>query len=232
MADATAPETAQAGRPGIGDNPLLCMVADLKARIEAEAKRPDAKLTCDDLVRLVGTDSHVLALFVFSLLNTLPAPPGYNFVMGLLMTVMAAMMVVRQEIRLWSRIGRVKLPLKLMLKLLGVLGKLAGLVARFSRPRLRVLTGNSALLVLAIFCFILGVSTLPPIPAGNLLPSVAAAMICVGILNRDGLVVIAGIIVGIIGLAIVAVCLWLLYALFFVVEDVVEDAIGGGFDSQ
>jgi hypothetical protein len=233
VADATAPKAAPSGEPGVGESPILALVADLRTRVEAEASQPGGKLTCDDLVRLIGVDSHALALLIFSLLNTLPAPPGYNFVMGLLMTVMAAMMLLGREIRLWPPvIGRMKLPLKLMLKLLGVLGKLAGIITRFSRPRLEVLTGGAVLPLLAIIAFILAVSTLPPIPAGNLLPSVAVAMICVGILNRDGLVVLSGIVVGIVGLAIVVIAMWLVYALFFVVEEVVEDVIDGEFDGQ
>lgn len=200
--------------------------------MEAEASGPDAQLTCNDLVRLVGVKSHVLALFIFSLLNTLPAPPGYNFFMGLMMTVMAVMMLIRHEIKLWPALGRVKLPLTLVLKLMEVLGKLAGIIARFSSPRLQLLTGSAALPLIAIMGIILGVSTLPPIPAGNLLPSVAMAVICVGVLNRDGLLVLGGIAVGIVGLIIVAVALYLIWKLFFAVEQVVEDVLDGTFDGQ
>ena len=57
-------------------------------------------------------------------------------------------------------------------------------------------------------------------------PEAAAA------LNRDGLVVLSGIVVGIVGLAIVVIAMWLVYALFFVVEEVVEDVIDGEFDGQ
>ncbi len=229
MADATAQNATPSGKPGVGESPILAMVADLRERMEAEAHKPGGQLTCDGLVRLIGADSHVLALLIFSLLNTLPAPPGYNFAMGLLMTVMAAMLLTGREIRLWPAfLGRMKLPLKLMLKLLGALGKLAEIVAHVSRPRLQFLTGKAVLPLLAIIAFILAVSTLPPIPAANLLPSVAVAMICVGILNRDGLIVLSGTVVGIVGLVIVVIAVWLLFALFFVVEDVVD----GEFDGQ
>ena len=60
---------------------------DLAARIVERTKQPDAVLTCNNLLEIIGPGAHVLAIFVFSLLNLLPAPPGYNFFMALIIAI-------------------------------------------------------------------------------------------------------------------------------------------------
>ena len=66
-----------------GDS-LVTIIDDLVARLREHADKPDAVLTCNDLLQLVGHKAYVLALLLFALLNLLPAPPGYNFVMALI----------------------------------------------------------------------------------------------------------------------------------------------------
>jgi hypothetical protein len=54
-----------------------------------------------------------------------------------------------------------------------------------------------------IFMFVLAFVTLSPLPFCNTIPGVAIVMLCFGILNKDGFVVILGYIVGIIGIFVV-----------------------------
>jgi hypothetical protein len=208
--------------PGPHEDPIESIFGDLIARLNERASQPDAKLTCDDLIEVVGPHSHVLAIFVFSMLNLLPAPPGYNFVMALIIAILSAIMLMGKEIKLWRGFGRMKLPMKLMTKLLGWLATLTSWIARISSPRLLYLTSPAARPVIALVGIVFGVGMLVPIPFTNMLPSIGVAMVCVGQLNRDGLLVVAGVIVGVLGLAVLAAATWAIALLAFAIEDVVD----------
>lgn len=216
MADATA------SRPGPDDDPIEGVIAELIARLKPIADQPEPKLTCDELLRLVGAHSHVLALLIFSLLNLLPAPPGYNFFMALIITAVSFAMLAGRDVRLAGFFGRMKLPVKLVMKLLGVLSTLAGWAARVSAPRLFAFTGAAMRPAVAVTGVVLGVAMMVPIPFTNMVPSIGLAVVCVGVLNSDGLLVLGGAVLGAIGVALLIAAIWLIFAIGFAVEDAVD----------
>lgn len=204
------------------DDPILGIFADMVERLERLAAEPDAVLTCQGLLGVFGVRSHTLALLIFSLLNLLPGPPGYNFLMAVITTTIAVKMLLGRQIGLWGPIGRMRVPIGLIIRLSGMLSRLAGQVARISRPRLTGLTGPAVQKPLAAFGLVLGLAQLPPIPFANLLPALGQAIISTGQLNRDGAVVIAGVLVGLVGLAVLAVAIWAILALVWVVDAVID----------
>jgi hypothetical protein len=115
---------------------------------------------------------------------------------------------------------------KLVLKLMDVLGKMAGWAARISSPRWRALTGDAVLPVVALAGIVMGIFMLPPIPATNMLPSVGLAIICVGVLNHDGIVVLLGGLIGIAGVIVCGFAVWLVIILGFAIGDVVDGDTG------
>jgi hypothetical protein len=223
---------AQAGSmPNSSEDPILDVVADVVQKLQQHEAQPDAELTCNGLLELVGGHSHALALFIFGLLNLLPAPPGYNFMMSLIIIAIAVPMLRGRPIRLVSALGRAKLPMKLVMKMLSVLSRLAGWVARVSTPRLAVLTGPVATRLVALLTILFAIFMLPPLPAGNMVPSIGVVLMCIGLLNHDGLLVIAGVVAGFIGLAIIVFAVWLILVIGFAVEDALDGEAptrGGG----
>lgn len=207
---------------GPDSDPIVSVVKVVIDSLKARATDPEATLTTAELVEIIGPRSHALAIFVFSLLNLLPAPPGYNFVMALIIIAFSVMMLINHQMRLTGYFGRMKLPIKLIVKLLGILEWLTNLIAKVSAPRLSFLTAPFMRPLIGIIGIVLGVGMLIPIPLTNMLPSIGLAMICVGFLNHDGLGVIIGTVVGAIGLVVTAVAVWIIVALVFVVEDVID----------
>ena len=227
--DTSAPRNSAGPGPGMPPEPkdsqLVATIDDLIARLREHAGRPDAVLTCDDLLQLVGTKAHVLAILLFSLLNLLPAPPGYNFFMALIIIVLSAFMLFGREMRLGKRFGQMKLPVSIVLKLLDLLARMAGWAAKISSPRWSGLVGPRAMPIFALIAIVFGIAMLVPIPATNMLPSIGLAMMCIGALNRDGLLALAGVVVGIVGVVIIVIATWFLFVLGFALGDVVEDGL-------
>jgi len=200
------------------DDPLAAIVDTLVGKLEALAEKPGTRFTCDDLVEVIGPRAHSLSLLIFALLSQLPGPPGYNVLLGLLIFALALLWTFQRPIRLWPIVGHRRLPLKALVKLLGVLRWVIGLVARLSTPRLTALVSGRAVLPLGLFSILMGTIMLFPIPFTNMLPSFAVALLSIGVLNRDGALAILGVVVGIVGAVFFAWAVQLLISLLYAVD--------------
>jgi Uncharacterized ABC-type transport system, permease components len=75
---------------------------------------------------------------------------------------------------------------------------------------------------IALFGFMLGIGMLVPVPFTNTLPSLGLAVICVGILNRDGLAVVVGAVLGLAGLIVLAVLIWAIFLIGIHLGEAIE----------
>jgi hypothetical protein len=203
-------------------NPLKTIVANVLDRIRGIADDPAGRMTCNGLIEIIGPNSHILAILVFSALNLLPGPPGYSVVIGLAIMAFAVMMLVEKPLRLWHFVGEREIPLSILVKLLEFLAAFTRFITKFSSPRVPALTAAGLLPLIAIMAFIFGVAMLVPIPFTNTLPSLGLAVICVGLLNRDGLAVLMGSVVAIMGVVLLALALWLILTLTILVSDAIQ----------
>ncbi|KKB13348.1 hypothetical protein VE25_02515 [Devosia geojensis] len=205
--------------------PLETILSDVLERMRLISQGPDPRLTCYKVIDIVGPRSHILAILIFSVLNLLPGPPGYSVVIGLAIMAFSIMLFLRMPIRLWTFVGERRLPLRLLLKLLEFFSGFTRVVSKFSKPRATSLTSQRILPAIALLGFVLGVAMLVPIPFTNTLPSLGLAIVCVGILNRDGIAVLIGGIVGLIGLVVLAVTLWAVFAVGVFLGEAIQHEI-------
>jgi hypothetical protein len=207
--------------------PLEAMVADVLDRIRTIAEDPTGRLTCNGLIETVGTGSHVLAIMVFSVLNLLPGPPGYSVVIGLAIMAFAVMLFAHRPLRVWAFVGERQIPLTILVKMLEFLAAFTRIISKFSSPRAAALASPRLLPIIAIMAFVFGVGMLVPIPFTNTLPSLGLAILCVGILNHDGLAVLIGSLIGIVGVLLLVLALWIVLTLTLLVSDVIQHEIPG-----
>lgn len=212
---------AAEGPPGAEPDPIQATLAEMIAKLRKVAAEPDAQLTCNGLIELIGIHSHALALLVFALLNLLPGPPGYNFVVSLVILAFSILMLLHQPIHLWRWVGERKLPLKPLMKLMDVLAWIAEALIKVSSPRLFALSSRPALPLLGLFNIGMALVMLPPIPFCNMLPSMAVAMISAGVLNRDGWLILGGVVVGVLGVVAVVIAVWAIVAVIWAIDTVV-----------
>lgn len=177
------------------------------AAIAEKIRRSDA-LTAGSLVALLGHASYPLVILVLSVLNMLPGPPGYGGTLAVtIMTVTIATLLGR-PLQLGGWIGRRVLPPKLLDRMMAQMQWFAGLVAKVSRPRLALLTGPRTQLPTAIFILLVSLPMVIPVPFINAVPNTGIAVICVSRINRDGLGVLLGGVIAVIGLGIAAGAIW------------------------
>lgn len=75
--------------------------------------------------------------------------------------------------------------------------KWLGWIETFARPRLKFLTGRSAQVIVGLFLCAFCVSIMLPFPGTNSVPAFGVGLAAFGLVQRDGILVILGLIIGI-----------------------------------
>jgi hypothetical protein len=144
-------------------------------------------------------------MVVFSAPLILPMPPGLSAVLGLPLLVVTAQLMLRSS-RPW-------LPQALAARtvrrgdLQGVIRRALPLLIRLEtlfRQRLTWVLFPLARRLVGVVSFLLAVIVFLPIPFGNMFPSLAIAVLGLGLVERDGLAVILGWVVAVASLGFLA----------------------------
>lgn len=147
-----------------------------------------------------------LAAFVvlFAALNLLPAPPGTSAILGLPLIIVSAQMLIGAR-RAWlpGFILRRSLSAERFRTAMDwILPRLAR-IERYVRPRLWPFWRRRGERVVGAAAFVLAIIVTLPIPLGNWLPAFAAALIGLSLIERDGILLAIGGVVGIASIGIV-----------------------------
>ena len=134
----------------------------------------------------------------------LPAPPGLSGVLGLPLLYLSVQMMLGRVPWLPSFIGDRSMPRDRFAQLVERLGPWLARAERLLRPRWSLLVSHRAERVLGALCLILAAVLALPIPFGNMLPALAICLLALGILERDGVWVAAGMVVGVASIFLVA----------------------------
>lgn len=165
-------------------------------------------VTAGDLLALLGNASYSMVILVLSVLNMIPGPPGYGGTIAIAIMAVTLTMLAGRPLQLGGWVGSRPLPASLLARMIGQMRWLAGLIARVSRPRLEALTGPRTELPLGVFIFLVSLPMVLPIPFINAVPNTGIAVICVSRINRDGLGVLLGMLIALLGLAIAGGAIW------------------------
>jgi hypothetical protein len=173
----------------------------------------DGTVTLRELIAHVGEQG----LLVFSAILAMPflipvSLPFMSTVLGLPMLLIAFAVILGRVPWIPERLLARELPAETVRH---VLGRGERLVRRFEhlvRPRWLVLTGSAAInslhgLVMAVVVLVL-MAPLPFVPFANMLPAIAVILLCFGIAERDGIVILLGYIVASVSTAYIAWLMW------------------------
>lgn len=181
--------------------------------LEDIGAKADPKLYLGELVNAFGERGFgALMLFLGLVSAVIGAIPGSTTVLGLPILIIAFQLVIRRD-QLWLP----KWALASSIDRGGYRDAIAGVlprlrrVERWSRPRLSVMTSEISEVLIGLACMILCSILVLPIPGGNLIPSLIIVAFGFGLVQRDGLAVLAA------WTAIALVCIagliiWLLWA--------------------
>lgn len=164
------------------------------------------EITVGEIVDLFGRRAFGALLFAFAVPNVLPLPPGSTTILGAPLLLLSPQVLVGvnapwlprmlDERRLRTADLRKGLP--------RVIRFVEG-VERVSRPRLTFVFGAVGDRLIGLVCTGLAFALILPIPLGNLVPAIAVGLLGLGLFQRDGVLVLVGYVVAVIGLGLIGV---------------------------
>lgn len=150
-------------------------------------------VTVAETLEAVGPRAHGCALLVLALPDAVPLPiPSLSAVLGvplLLLTLHLAAFGGGRGLPL--RVGGVALPARLVGMLRDRVAPVLRRAERLSHPRLEPLAGHERLL--AVVCLYLAAILFLPVPFFNTPPALCLVLLALGMVQKDGVLVVAGL---------------------------------------
>lgn len=201
MATGAAPETPPPSRPP--EEPTFPpfptagkprrLSEDLAAIVQ-EFQRES--ITLRELITQLRGRGHVLLVMLLALPFSTPIPlPGLSTPFGLVIALIGLRLTLGQKPWLPARLLDTALPPKLFVRVLAAARKILRGFELLLRPRLAWLTSSRTMLQLhALPIFLAAVLLLLPLPVpfSNLIPAFSILLLSAGLLERDGLFLLAG----------------------------------------
>jgi hypothetical protein len=186
----------------------------------ALASQPGERLTVREIMAVLQDRAFSLLVVLLGLPNCLPMPPPIPLVCGLLLALVAIQIVFGREVP-W-------LPRQLMNRSVArtdverAVGRAVPAfrrLERISRPRMTFLDSPLAMRLMGAVILVLSLGLLfaPPF-VGQIPLGLAVCLVGLGLVERDGLVVVGGLVVGSIGLTL---SLGFVYAIFTGIDTLI-----------
>ncbi len=152
-------------------------------------------ITIGQLIDTLGTRGYGLLILILDLPNLIPLPlPGLSTIFGVPMALIGLQMLLGIR-RPWvpKKIGERKIARDNFIKMFAKARPILEKIERVLRPRLAFLSGNWTRHAIGLAILIMAGVMALPIPLGNFVLAVPIGLIALGMIERDGLFVIAGL---------------------------------------
>jgi hypothetical protein len=169
------------------------------------AAQDRARVSIGDVVQALGDRSFAPVMILLAVPNAIPFIPGSSTVLGLLLAVVAIQLVLgMRRVRLPARLNRWSFDREGFARLVAKVMPWLTRFERMARPRFWPESYRLAERLAGIVAIALSLMIMLPIPFANGVPAIAICLLALGISERDGLWLGAGIVVGAIAAGIVA----------------------------
>jgi hypothetical protein len=187
----------------------------------ALASQPGERLSVRDIMAVLQDRAFALLIVLLGLPNCLPMPPPIPLICGLLLTLVAVQIALGRPTpwlpqRLLARsIARSDVE-RAALKAAPAFRRLE----RFSRPRMTFLDSPVSLRIVGLILLLMALGLLfaPPF-IGQIPLGLAVCLVGIGLVERDGIVMLGGFVVGALGLTL---SLGFVYAILSGIEGVLN----------
>lgn len=159
--------------------------------LSVDARRE--RVSLGDLLAALEDRALAALLFIFAFPNVLPMPPGTSTLLGAPLVFLAAQLAFGLRPWLPEFLTRQSMSRDDFHTFVRRLTPWLDRAERLLRPRLSALALPPMEYALGAVCLLLAIVLVLPIPFGNMLPALAISLLALGILERDGLWVLAGL---------------------------------------
>lgn len=166
-------------------------------------KTSSDRILIKDLVDAMDSVGFGLVIMIFAFGLIIPLPPPFPSIISLPLLVFSVQMVMGYASpKLPKRFAKLSVKRSVLAMLTKKSSPYIHKVERILRPRLLFMTSANAERVIGVFILIFSTFVTVPLPLSNFIPGLGVLIISFGLLGKDGLVVLLGILVGITGIVI------------------------------
>lgn len=183
----------------------------LSAILMAIAQAEDRdRISIGDLLEALKRRALGALLFIFAIITALPMPPGVSAIVGAPLVFLSAQLMLGMNAWLPRVITDRSLSRVDFHRVMKAASPWLARAESIMRPRLELLAKRPGIYVAGFVAFFMSLLVLLPIPGANMAPSVAICIIALGLLERDGLWIAIGVLVGVVSTIVVAAIYWVL----------------------
>ncbi len=168
-------------------------------------KNPDLEhFTVEKLLNEIGTSSFGTALMFFAIPEVIPIPiPGMSALVVLPTGILSAQMIAgRKQVRLPKFLLERIVPRKAVAAAIHAILPFLKKAEKVTKPRWEWATTPQAQRIIGIFVFLLAASIAFPMPGFNMAQAIGMFIIGLGLVEKDGLLVCAGVVIGLLGVVL------------------------------
>jgi len=161
------------------------------------------KISINDLIASMNTGGFGLIMLIFSLPMIFPLPPPFPSIFSIPPVIFSMQMMLGFKApKLPKKFGNMSIKRVVLANLVEKSIYYLRKAEKLLRPRLYFLSNIIFERIIGFFTFIFSVSVLLPLPLSNFIPGVGVLITSFGLVGKDGLMIITGIVIGTIGLII------------------------------
>jgi len=162
------------------------------------------RVSVQDLFAALGDRALAALLFIFAVPNIIPSPPGLSTVLGVPLLFLSTQLLLGRKAWLPVLVARRSMARADFEGLLSRVLPWLERAEKLLKPRFSGLALPPMEYLVGLVCLTLAVILVLPIPLGNIPPAFAIALMALGILERDGVWVLAGLSVTFLSLTVVS----------------------------
>lgn len=182
------------------------------------------KISINDLIIAMDAGGFGLIMTIFSLPIIIPLPPPFPSLISIPMVIFSfQMMIGYKSPRLPKKLSNLSVSRNILATMVEKSSPYIRKAETFVKPRLSMLSSDWFRQIIGFFCFIFSMSVLLPMPLSNFIPGMGVLIASFGLLGRDGIIILLGLIIGCIGIVVTTVAVLLgVEALYFIKDFVLN----------
>lgn len=173
-----------------------------------------------DLVDAMDSVGFGLAVMIFAFGIIIPLPPPFPSIISIPLVIFSTQMMAGYSApKLPKRFSNLSVKRSVLAMLIQRSSPYIRKVEKILRPRLSFMLHRKMERLIGLFIFIFSTFVLLPMPLSNFIPGLGVLVISFGLLGKDGLMVILGILIGLTGIAISIAAVFLGVEALYYIKD-------------
>ncbi len=180
----------------------------------------DDRISIGDLLAALKHRALGAMIFIFAVPVALPLPPGVSTIFGAPLLFLTTQLMLGMKPWLPKLITDRSLTRREFSRIVSGVTPWLNRAESVMKPRLGFVGQRPLVYLLGLMCLVQSIILFLPIPLGNMLPALAVSVVSLGLVARDGLWMLIGLVLGVLATVVVWGVLWgIVFGALFVLSN-------------